>query len=113
MTTLILASKADPASLTLHQAMIEAHTWNSAPSPLGELLISAEMDVHMLLVNEIHIKSDNVGKMHMESVNKNIADIIVLSKHVSNSEVPAMTIHPIGVPTGREIGENGLSLIHI
>ena len=72
MTTLILASKADPASLTLHQAMIEAHTWNSTPSPLGELLISAEMDVHMLLVNEIHIKSDNVGKMHMESVNKNI-----------------------------------------
>lgn len=109
MTTLILASKADSASLTLHQAMIEAHTWNSTPSPLGELLISDEIDAHMLLINEIHIKSDNVGKVHMESVNKNIDDIIVLSKHVSNSEVPAMTIHPIGVPTGQEIGENGRS----
>lgn len=109
MTTLILASKADSASLTLHRAMIEAHTWESTPSPLGELLISTEIDAHMLLIDEIHIRSDNMGKMHMDSINKNIDDIIVLSKHVSSSEVPAMTVHPIGVPTGQEIGEDGRS----
>lgn len=109
MTTLILASKADSASLTLHQAVIEAHRWESAPSPLGELLISTEIDAHMLLVNEIHVRSDNIGEMHMEASNKNIDDIIVLSKHVSNSEVPAMTVHPIGVPTGQEMGEEGRS----
>lgn len=109
MTTLILASKADSASLTLHQAMVEAHTWESTSSPLGELLISTEIDAHMLLVNEIHIRSDNIGKMHMDSINKNIDDIIVLSKHVSSSEVPAMTVHPIGVPTGQEMGESGRS----
>ncbi|MBR18909.1 MAG: hypothetical protein CMA64_01980 [Euryarchaeota archaeon] len=109
MTTLILASKADSASLTLHRAMIGAHTWESTPSPLGELLISTEIDAHMLLIDEIHIRSDNVGKMHMDSINKNIDDIIVLSKHVSSSEVPAMTVHPIGVPTGQEIGEDGRS----
>ncbi|DAC14282.1 MAG TPA: hypothetical protein D7H73_01180, partial [Candidatus Poseidoniales archaeon] len=89
MTTLILASKADSASLTLHRAMIEVHTWESTSSPLGELLISTEIDAHMLLIDEIHIRSDNMGKMHMDSINKNIDDIIVLSKHVSSSEVPA------------------------
>ena len=109
MTTLILASKADSASLTLHQAVIEAHSWESAPSPLGELLINTEIDAHMLLVDKIHVRSDNMGTMHMESINKNINDIIVLSKHVSSSEVPAMTVHPIGVLTGQEMGEDGRS----
>ncbi|RPG73158.1 MAG: hypothetical protein CBD52_000505 [Euryarchaeota archaeon TMED192] len=109
MTTLILASKADSASLTLHQAMVESHTWESAPSPLGDLLINTKIDVHMLLVNEIHVRSDNIGKLHMDLINKNIDDIIVLSKHVSSSEVPAMTVHPIGVPTGQEMGEEGRS----
>ncbi len=109
MTTLILASKADSASLTLHQAVIEAHSWESAPSPLGELLINTEIDAHMLLVDKIHVRSDNMGTMHMESINKNIDDIIVLSKHVSSSEVPAMTVHPIGVLTGQEMGEDGRS----
>ena len=109
MTTLILASKADSASLTLHQAVIEAHRWESAPSPLGELLIGIGIDAHMLLVDEIHVRSDNIGEMHMEATNKNIHDIIVLSKHVSSSEVPAMTVHPIGVPTGQEMGEDGRS----
>ncbi|DAC13448.1 MAG TPA: hypothetical protein D7H73_02845, partial [Candidatus Poseidoniales archaeon] len=66
-------------------------------------------DAHMLLIDEIHIRSDNMGKMHMDSINKNIDDIIVLSKHVSSSEVPAMTVHPIGVLTGQEIGEDGRS----
>ena len=109
MTTLILASKADSASLTLHQAVIEAHSWESAPSPLGELLINTEIDAHMLLVDKIHVRSDNMGTMHMESINRNIDDIIVLSKHVSSSEVPAMTVHPIGVLTGQEMGEDGRS----
>ena len=109
MTTLILASKADSASLTLHQAVIEAHSWESAPSPLGELLINTEIDAHMLLVDKIHVRSDNMGTMHMESINKNIDDIIVLSKHVSSSEVPAMTVHAIGVLTGQEMGEDGRS----
>lgn len=109
MTTLILASKADSASLTLHQAVIEAHSWESAPSPLGELLINTEIDAHMLLVDKIHVRSDNMGTMHMELINKNIDDIIVLSKHVSSSEVPAMTVHPIGVLTGQEMGEDGRS----
>lgn len=109
MTTLILASKADSASLTLHQAVIEAHRWESASSPLGELLISTGIDAHMLLVDEIHVRSDNIGEMHMGATNKNIDDIIVLSKHVSSSEVPAMTVHPIGVPTGQEMGEDGRS----
>ena len=109
MTTLILASKADSASLKLHQAVIEAHRWESASSPLGELLISTGIDAHMLLVDEIHVRSDNIGVMHMEATNKNIDDIIVLSKHVSSSEVPAMTVHPIGVTTGQEMGEEGRS----
>ncbi len=109
MTTLILASKADSASLTLRLALIAAHTWESTSSPLGELLVNTEMDAHMLLVDGLHVKSDNIGKMHMDSVDKNIEDIIVLSKHVSSSEVPAMTVHPIGVLTGQEIGEGGRS----
>ena len=72
MTTLILASKADSASLTLRLALIAAHKWESTSSPLGELLVNTEMDAHMLLVDGLHVKSDNIGKMHMDSVDKNI-----------------------------------------
>ena len=78
MTTLILASKADSASLTLHQAMVEAHTWESTSSPLGELLISTEIDAHMLLVNEIHIRSDNIGM----SNDKECKNILAVSPRV-------------------------------
>ena len=109
MATLILASKADPASMTLYRAMLELHAWDISHSSLGKLVISNEIDAHLLLIDEIHVKSDNIGKMHMNSADKNIDDIIVLSKHVSSSEVPAKTIHPIGVTTGQEIGEDGKS----
>ena len=54
--------------------------------------------VDALLIDELHIWADGIDSEH-ESVTGSIVDeVLVLSKHVSASETPALTLHAVGVP---------------
>lgn len=109
MATLLLASSADPASVALHGALINNRSWNERECPIGLLLECTQVNSFVLLIDDIHVSADHIDSKVRPHASKDIDNVVVLSKHYSNSGRPAMTAHPIGVTTGSRIGEEGKS----
>jgi len=110
MGTLILASNADEASLNLLSAIIDLDGWEE-PSDLvhGRVWAHSKCEVQILLIDEIHILADGIDTKHEKAANFQVDDVFVLSRHVSSSKTPALTLHPIGVPGGFPPGERGVA----
>ena len=110
MGTLILASKDDQASLNLLSSVIDLGCWGeSTEFEHGSVWAHINGDVHILLIDEIHILADGIDKKHEKLTKFKIDDILILSRHVSSSKTPALTLHPIGIPGGVPHGERGVA----
>ncbi|GIS50428.1 MAG: hypothetical protein Ct9H90mP24_7200 [Methanobacteriota archaeon] len=66
--------------------------------PHGLVTIHEEFEVQILLIDNLHILADGKDKEHRERTGFPVDEVLVLSKHASASEVPALTLHAIGVP---------------
>ncbi len=64
----------------------------------GEVTKHNSCDVETLLIEGLHIWADGIDVEHESITGSKIDEILVLSKHVSASETPALTLHAIGVP---------------
>jgi D-aminoacyl-tRNA deacylase len=73
------------------------------------LLECTQVNSFVLLIDDIHVSADHIDSKVRPHASKDIDNVVVLSKHYSNSGRPAMTAHPIGVTTGTKIGEEGKS----
>ncbi len=110
MGVLVLASKSDNASMTLYDAMKGLDGWReSKSSPLGDYYIHECGSVYLLLIDRLHIKADNIDLIFSEDTNLDVDDVLILSKHVSGSNTPAMTLHAIGIPGALPYGIKGTS----
>jgi len=110
MGTLILASNNDQASLNLLSSVLDLGGWGeSIDFDHGQVISHSNREVQILLIDEIHIFADGIDTKHEELTNFEIDDILVLSRHVSSSKTPALTLHPIGVPGGIPHGGRGVA----
>ena len=110
MVTLLMASSEDDASLNLHRAMLDLGGW-SEPSamPYGTLYRHQLRDVHLLLIEQLHIHADGIDATHEEYTSCELDEVLILSRHVSASNTPALTLHAIGIPGETPHGEEGIA----
>ena len=64
----------------------------------GEVTRHSYCDAEALLIGTHHIWADDIDVEHQSITGSKLDEILVLSKHVSASETPALTLHAIGVP---------------
>ena len=110
MGVLVVASKSDTASMTLYDAMRRLDGWSeSFSSSLGDYYIHECNRVYLLLIDKIHIRADDIDFIFSENTNLSVDEVLILSRHVSRSNTPAMTLHAIGIPGILPYGEDGKS----
>lgn len=115
LKTLLVATRKDPASLTLVNAlMIDGRGgWQSLKK--DRLWKATHRDVHLWLQDDSLLGLDNPHKLVcselLESDREAVEfdEVIFLSKHSAASGVASLTVHPIGVPwlTQQECGKYG------
>lgn len=108
MGTLLLASSDDVASISLLSAVKSLGGW-SDPEQLKHGLVSkhSNCDVQILLIGDLHIRADGIDLEHESVTGMKVDEVLVLSRHVSASETPSLTLHAIGVPGEIPHGEPG------
>ena len=110
MVTLLLASKADNASVNLHEAVVDLGGWD-APEilPHGLLMRHSTNPVHLLLIEKLHIYADGIDIIHEKETAETVDEVLVLSRHAAKSGLPSLTVHAIGVPGEIPHGEEGFA----
>ena len=110
MVTLLLASKADNASVNLHEAVVGLGGWD-APEilPHGLLIRHSTQPVHLLLIEKLHIYADGIDIIHEKQTAETVDEVLVLSRHAAKSGLPSLTVHAIGVPGEIPHGEEGFA----
>lgn len=94
MTILILVSRADTASVTIRDALLEHEGWTDAGAFEG-LPVRARPGFLMAEVEEFHIHCENVDR-RLRDAGLAFDTILVASRHRAESGKPALTVHPIG-----------------
>jgi len=77
--------------------------------PHGLLVRNLVSDVHILSIEKIHVQADSIDAIHEREVDCGIDEVLVLSRHVSSTDTPAITLHAIGLPGAYPPGEPGKS----
>jgi D-aminoacyl-tRNA deacylase len=110
MGVLLVASKSDTASMTLYAAMMRLDGWSKPFSiTSGDYYIHECGSVYLLVIDQIHIRADHIDLLFKKQTGLSVYDILILSRHVSRSNTPAMTLHAIGIPGILPYGEEGIS----
>ena len=99
MTTLILCSESDDASVNLRDSLLRASEWGQEEVfSHGRVVKHLICDVHILSIEKIHVHADSIDMVHENEVYCEINEVLVLSRHVSSTDTPAITLHAIGLP---------------
>ena len=110
MGVLLIASKSDTASMTLYDAMMRLDGWSKPFSIIsGDYYIHECDSVYLLVIDQIHVRADHIDALFKKHTGLSVDDILILSRHVSRSNTPAMTLHAIGIPGILPYGEGGIS----
>jgi len=108
MGTLLLSSREDIASMSLLAAVMELGLWgNPEQFPHGTVHSHDCRDVDLLLIDDLHIHADDIDTVHESLTGSDVSEVLVLSRHVSASKTPSLTLHAIGVPGETPYGERG------
>ena len=108
MVTLVLCSLADDASVNLRNALQEHSPWTKPEIfSHGKVSRSINSDVHLLSIGQIHVEADSIDKAHEKELNCTVDEVLVLSRHVSTTNTPAITLHAVGLPGVIPMGERG------
>lgn len=102
MPLLVLVSRADPASLTIRDALLELRPWEEAGTFRG-LPVRRHGAFLMAEVEEMHLACDRVDRALREA--GFAFDVVMFaSRHRAESGKPALTVHPIGNWGGADFG---------
>lgn len=105
-----VASEADEASRHQRDALLALATWESDVA-FGGRTSWRWRDSVLVTIPEHHPYRDHLDR-DLEGVFGHPADLVVyLSKHVSESRRPSLTVHPIGNPRGAEFGGQPETLV--
>ena len=104
----MISSKSDSASMKLYDAVMRLEGWSKPISlDIGDYYMHDCGRVYLLLIEEIHVKADHIDTLFEEKTSLMVEEVLILSRHVSNSNTPAMTLHAIGIPGILPYGEDG------
>jgi len=108
MGTLLLSSREDIASISLLAAVMELGGWGKPKQyPHGTVYSHIRRDVDLLIIDDLHIHADGIDTAHDSLTGSDVSEVLVLSRHVSASKTPSLTLHAIGVPGETPRGEQG------
>lgn len=99
---LVLVSRADSASVTIRDAMLDMGGWSDAGSFRG-LPVRRRGDFLMAEVAPLHLECDLVDAA-LKKEGWEFDGIMVASRHRAESGKPALTVHPIGNHNEAEFG---------
>ncbi|HWH08205.1 MAG TPA: D-aminoacyl-tRNA deacylase, partial [Candidatus Thermoplasmatota archaeon] len=94
MPLLVLVSRADPASLTIRDALLAMREWREVGAFHG-LPVRASGDFLMAEVEPLHLECDLVDRA-LRAAGFAFDAVLFASKHRAESGKPALTVHPIG-----------------
>ena len=110
MVSLLLASNEDSASMNMLSELVSLGGWDSPREfDHGQVTGHSSCDVEILLIDGLHIWADGIDEEHSSLTGSKVDEVLVLSRHVSASETPALTLHAIGVPGEFPHGEKARS----
>ena len=110
MVTLILCSTLDDASMNLAHSLIQSTDWGDMEEyPHGRVRNHPRMPVQILEIDQLHIHAEGIDHAHTVETGEEIDEILVLSRHVSSSNTPAITLHAIGLPGETPLGAPGIA----
>jgi len=105
-----VASEADQASRSQREALLALAPWSSDVA-FGGRPSWRSRDTLLVTIPEHHLYRDHLDR-DLEGAFGHPVDLVVyLSKHVSESRRPSLTVHPIGNPRGAEFGGQPQTLV--
>ena len=79
--------------------VMEIEGWGEPEEmPHGSVSRHESGEAEALLIEGLHIWADGIDLEHESVTGYDVDDVLVLSRHVSASDTPALTLHAIGVP---------------
>ena len=110
MGILLVASREDPASMNILHALVSTGEWqNPEKFTHGDVRMSKNTEAHIVEIDDLHIWSDGIDEIHETETGLEVSEVLVLSRHVSSSAGPALTLHAIGIPGETPHGEAGIA----
>ena len=101
---LIIASKADSASINLRDRLLEMSPWEKCGTFDGNDMWKITKThgpfcvkgTHLISINKIHIHAEKIDEVFERESSLKLRNIIFLSRHKAASGKPSLTVHPIG-----------------
>jgi len=110
MVSLILCSTLDDASMNLAHSLIQSTDWGDIEEySHGRVRRHPRMPVQILEIDQLHIHAEGIDHTHVVETGEAIDEVLVLSRHVSSSNTPAITLHAIGLPGETPLGGPGIA----
>ena len=94
MPLLVLVSRADDASVTIRDALLDLVTWEEAGAFRG-LPVRRHGELLMAEVEPMHLDCDHVDRA-LRAAGFAFDAVLFASRHRAESGKPALTVHPIG-----------------
>jgi len=92
---LLVASAADPASVTQREALLRVASWEDAGSFQGSRALR-HGEFALITIEDLHLYHDHVDRDAKDLFGGSPEVVVFLSKHRSESATPSLTVHPIG-----------------
>jgi len=105
-----VASEADEASRNQRDALLALASWESDVS-FGGRNSWRWRDTILVTIPEHHLYRDHLDRDLEAAFGHRTEVVVYLSKHVSASRRPSLTVHPIGNPRGAEFGGQPETLV--
>ncbi|KAJ6831329.1 D-aminoacyl-tRNA deacylase [Iris pallida] len=104
MVTLVVATTSDPASVGPASALLAMPGWSPGPAGLAGAGADsyANGSVRLLRHGQSIVAEDDLDRRWTAATGEEVSEVIFLSRHAAASGVPALTVHPIGVPHLRD-----------
>jgi D-aminoacyl-tRNA deacylase len=94
LPVLVLVSRADPASVTIRDALLDMELWRETGSFEG-LPVRERPGFVMAETDRLHLDCDGIDA-RLRAAGLSFDAVLVASKHKAESGKPALTVHPIG-----------------
>lgn len=92
---LIVTSSEDPASMNIRERLLDMRGWSEEGVFSGHIVLAAA-DFVMVQVDRIHLEEDHIDGRVGKELGKSISTTVFASRHSSESQIPTLTVHPIG-----------------
>ncbi|NLX46955.1 MAG: hypothetical protein GXY70_02095 [Euryarchaeota archaeon] len=92
---LLVASIPDTASVNIRDRLLEAADWTEEGTYQGRPFYTLR-DMLMVSMDRLHLHLDHVDRVLGHDLERDIDEVVFLSKHRAASGKPTLTMHPIG-----------------